>query len=211
MAEAVAHSLQEEILSGRLAPGSFLRQRAVATHFGVSEGAVREAFRRLEARGLLESLRRRGVRVAPLSTEELRDLYELRLFVEPLLARESVPLATPVDLEAAENLWLAMEREADPVAWLALNREFHTTLYGPCRRRLLLRTQDQLRTLSERYLRVCLNLLGRFQASNREHRRILDAYRAREPEVAAERVREHLEHVRDAICAVLPGQVVAGA
>jgi len=76
--ETVAQSLQEEILSGRLAPGSFLRQRAVAAHFGVSEGAVREAFRRLEARGLLESRRRRGVRVSPLFVAELQDLYELR-------------------------------------------------------------------------------------------------------------------------------------
>jgi DNA-binding GntR family transcriptional regulator len=209
--EAVAHRLEAEILSGRLAPGSFLRQRAVAAHFGVREGTVREAFRRLEARGLLESTRRRGVRVAPLSAEELHDLYELRLFLEPLLARESVPMATPVDLQAAEDLWLAMERELDPVAWLELNREFHATLYEPCGRRLLLRTQDQLRTLSERYLRLCLHLVGRFEESNREHRQILDAYWAREPEVAAARVRQHLEHVRDAIRTVLPGQVTAGA
>lgn len=211
VAETVAHSLQEEILSGRLAPGSFLRQRAVAAHFGVSEGAVREAFRQLEARGLLESRRRRGVRVAPLSAEELRDLYELRLFLEPLLARESVPLATPVELEAAERLWRAMEREPDPVAWLGLNREFHAVLYRPCGRRFLLAMQDQLRTLSERYLRVCLHLLGRFGPSNREHREILDAYRARDPGLAAERVREHLQRVRNAVRAVLPDQVAAGA
>jgi DNA-binding GntR family transcriptional regulator len=135
----------------------------------------------------------------------------LRLFLEPLLARESVLPATPADLEGAEKLWPAMEEEPDPVTWLGLNREFHAALYRPCGRHLLLQMQDQLRTLSERYLRVCLHVLGRFEASNREHRQILDAYRARRPEEAARRVREHLEHVRDAICAVLPGQVATGA
>lgn len=203
VAESVARALQQEILSGRLAPGLSLRQRAVASRFGVSEGAVREAFRRLEAQGLVEFERRRGVRVARLSREELRDLYDVRKSVEPLLARESVPRITGRDLAVARGLCDAMARESDTLRWLDLNREFHTVLYRSSGRAFLLRLQDQLRLLSDRYLRVCLEVLGRFEASNREHREILAAYEARDPEAAAERVRRHLEEVQSVVSAAL--------
>jgi len=209
VAESVARALQEEILSGRLAPGLSLRQRAVALQFGVSEGAVREAFRRLEAQGLVESQRRRGVRVARLSKEELRDLYDVRMFVEPLLAWESAGRAPEEDLATARGLCDAMERESDALRWLGLNREFHMVLYRASGRTFLLRLQDQLRILSDRYLRVCLEVLGRFEASNREHWEILAAYETRDPKAAAEWVRRHLEEVRGAVSAALGEQVAS--
>ncbi|MDR7602934.1 MAG: GntR family transcriptional regulator [Armatimonadota bacterium] len=209
VAESVARALQEEILSGRLAPGLSLRQRAVAVRFGVSEGVVREAFRRLEAQGLVESQRRRGVRVARLSKEELRDLYDVRIFVEPLLARESAGRAPEEDLATARGLCDAMERESDAVKWLGLNRDFHMVLYRASGRTFLLRLQDQLRILSDRYLRLCLEVLGRFEASNREHWEILAAYEARDPEAAAQRVRRHLEEVRGSVSAALGEQVAS--
>ncbi|MEX2238595.1 MAG: GntR family transcriptional regulator [Dehalococcoidia bacterium] len=69
-AEAVWETLRAEILSGRVAEGTHLRQDELAAHWGVSSTPVREAFRRLEAEGLVELLPHRGVRVCPLPERE---------------------------------------------------------------------------------------------------------------------------------------------
>ena len=60
-ADAVYDSLQNGILSGRIAAGEHLRQEEVAAHWGVSQTPVREAFRRLESEGLVEYAANRGV------------------------------------------------------------------------------------------------------------------------------------------------------
>ena len=65
----IAGKLSQRILTGDLAPGAAVRQDHVAAEFGASHVPVREAFRTLEAQGLLVSEPRRGVRVAPLEPE----------------------------------------------------------------------------------------------------------------------------------------------
>ncbi|MCC6381108.1 MAG: GntR family transcriptional regulator [Dehalococcoidia bacterium] len=60
-AEAVHEALQAAILAGRIAEGEHLRQEEVAAQWGVSQTPVREAFRRLEAEGLVEHAPNRGV------------------------------------------------------------------------------------------------------------------------------------------------------
>lgn len=60
-ADSVYEALQNAILSGRIAEGEHLRQQEVAAQWGVSQTPVREAFRRLEAEGLVEYAENRGV------------------------------------------------------------------------------------------------------------------------------------------------------
>lgn len=60
-ADAVYEALQNAILSGRLAEGERLRQQEVAAQWGVSQTPVREAFRRLEAEGLVDYEENKGV------------------------------------------------------------------------------------------------------------------------------------------------------
>ena len=211
--EVVAAELREAILAGRIPQGDSLRQRALANRYGVSEGVVREALRRLEAEGLVEILPRRGARVSRLTVDDLYELYDVRIFLEELLTRYAVPNCTADDLERAEALLRQMADERDPARWLALNREFHSTLCRPSRRPRLLRLHDELRIASDRYLRVSLALLSRFDVAQREHEQILDAYRRRDAERAAARAGMHLRQVRDMIATFLaaPGWRPHGA
>ncbi|MDR7468415.1 MAG: GntR family transcriptional regulator [Armatimonadota bacterium] len=203
VSEAVTGSLREAILSGRLAQGEYLRQRALSKEYGVSEVVVREALRRLEVEGLVEILPRRGARVSQLTVEDLYELYDLRIFLEELLTRYAVPNCTTDDLARAEALLEKMAQERDPLRWLRLNRDFHTTLCRPSRRPRLLRLHEELRVASDRYLRVSLALLSRFDVAQREHGDILEAYRRRDAEDAARRAGAHLRQVRDMIAAFL--------
>jgi len=164
---------------------------------------IREALRRLEVEGLVEILPRRGARVSRLTVEDLNELYDLRIFLEELLTRYAVHNCTPDDLARAAALLEQMGKERDPIRWLALNREFHSTLCRPSQRPRLLRLQEELRILSDRYLRVSLALLSRFDIAQREHEAILAAYHQRDAELAAARAGAHLQQVRYMIAAFL--------
>ncbi len=71
-ADDIALVLEDEIVSGRIAPGTVLRQEQLSERFGVSRTPTREALRRLAALGLVSFVPNRGARVRTLSREELR-------------------------------------------------------------------------------------------------------------------------------------------
>lgn len=75
--------LRHEILSGRLEPGQVLAQTALAGTLGISTAPLREALRRLEAEGLVQLDAHRDARVSPLTSQEARDLLEVRGALEP--------------------------------------------------------------------------------------------------------------------------------
>ncbi len=99
----ISRALAERIISGALAAGSRLPQDAVAEEFDASHVPVREAFRRLEAQGLVVSEPRRGVRVAGFSPEEVREVAEMRAALEVLALRHAAPHLTPAILDRAED------------------------------------------------------------------------------------------------------------
>lgn len=203
VSEMVTDNLRNAILSGQLAGGELLRQQALAQRYGVSEVVVREAFRRLEAEGFVETQRRKGARVSELSADEIWELYELRILLEQLITRHAVPNCQPPDLAEAERVLGLMELERDAMRWLVLNRDFHNALLVPSKRTRLLKFADHLRLNLGRYLRLSLSVLGNFDEAQEEHRTILAAYAERDTERAVKLVAAHLRHTADIIARFL--------
>lgn len=203
ISELLTEDLRQTILSGSIEDGEYLRQRSLARRYGVSEVVVREALRLLEAEGLVETERRKGARVARLSAAEVKELWELRIPIEKLLTQHAVPAFQPEDVAHAESLIASMERERDPIRWLAINRDFHNGLYRPAGRLRILRFANNLRNLMDRYLRMSLGVLQHFEVAHREHRNILAAYRKRDTALAVKRVEIHLQRTADSVAAFL--------
>ena len=78
LADRVVQQLLEELLAGRLAPGTRLREIELADRLGVSRTPIREALGRLARDGLVELLPNRGAIVRDLGGDELRHIYQLR-------------------------------------------------------------------------------------------------------------------------------------
>jgi len=97
----ISRGAPEDDPVGRLGGGEYLRQRSLARRYGVSEVAVREALRHLEAEGLVETEPRRGPR-QPARPREVTELWELRILIEKLLTLHAVPAIQPEDLARAE-------------------------------------------------------------------------------------------------------------
>jgi DNA-binding GntR family transcriptional regulator len=169
--------LRERILRGALAPGTPVRQDIVAAGLGISKIPLREALSRLEQDGLLSSQPNRGYVVRPLTTDEAGEVFALRLKLEPGAAAEACRLADSDDrqLAMAELAALEAEEEQSQRESVTLNRGFHLALLrpgGPISYQLL----EKLHLLSERYVRVHLEPLGRRDRARDEHRDLLAAW-----------------------------------
>jgi DNA-binding GntR family transcriptional regulator len=82
LVELAVDRLRRDILSGRTDPGERLVEEQLTKRLGISRAPLREAMRLLAEQGLVEHIPRRGARVATLSDDDVRELYELRDLLE---------------------------------------------------------------------------------------------------------------------------------
>jgi len=99
----VADRLRQAIVTGRFPPGSQLRERELCELTGVSRPSLREAFRLLEAEGLITTAPHRGPVVTALTVDEVGHLYALRRVLESFAAREFARRRRPDDILALKN------------------------------------------------------------------------------------------------------------
>lgn len=200
VADLVAH-LRESVLVGRYAPGQRLIEADLTRELGVSRGPLREAFRRLTAEGLIESIPNRGAVVRLLSQRQIRELLEIRSALETMAARLAAKNMANREIRArfetaAAPVWSERGRGL-PAAYLDENRAFHEAVADAS-------GNEQLAAFS-RTLQLPLVMhqaTGSLTpeilvASNAEHRAIADAILAGDGERAAEAMREHLQHAAD--------------
>lgn len=187
----ISKVLAERIIAGDIQPGARLRQDHIAEEFGASHVPVREAFRLLEAQGLVVSEPRRGVRVAGFSLEEVREVAEMRAALEVLALRYAGPHLTKAILDQAESISKAGDKASDVQAWEEANRAFHRLIIAPCGMPRLLKTIDDLHSASARFL--FSGWRDEWEApTDRDHMAILTALRAGEIETAAAVLARHI-------------------
>jgi len=199
----IARSLAQRILTGVLAPGAAVRQDHVAAEFGASHVPVREAFRTLEAQGLLVSEPRRGVRVAPLEPELVLEVTAMRAALEVLALRRGFPRLAAADLKAAAAAIAESEVSEEVLVWEAANRRFHHAIIAPCGLPRLLATIADLQRTSARFLFATWQGLDWQPRSDTEHRQILAELRAGRIEPAALALETHILDAGEALAAKL--------
>lgn len=189
----IARALVERIITGQLRPGERVGQDALAAEFGASHVPVREAFRRVEARGLLVSEPRKGVRVSSLDEASIVEITRMRGALESLALRHAMAAMSAGDLARAQAAIEAGDKSRDMRDWEAANRAFHEALYRPCAMPRLLATIDMLHESRTRYMHVTASCVAWDPGSQREHLELLDAVRQGEVERACRLLEAHIE------------------
>jgi len=194
VAGRITRALAERIVAGALEPGVRLRQDHIAQEFGASHVPVREAFRRLEAQGLVASEPRRGVRVASFDLASVREVAEIRAALEGLALRHAAPRLTAAILDEAEQATLAGDRSRDVRSWEEANRTFHRTILAPCNMPRLLAAIDDLHAMSARFLFATWRSTWETRTDH-DHRAILAALRAGQVENAVAILSRHVQWI----------------
>jgi DNA-binding GntR family transcriptional regulator len=158
--ERIHARLRAAIMRGDFAPGAALSQVQLARKYGVSRTPLREAIRRLEAEGLVESLENQRARVATVDAESLDVLFTERILVEAMGIKVTVPRLTEIDLNdllaTTAALRIAIER-ADVAARDRARRRLHRRYVAGAGERLRATILAQF-DRCERYRRMYVEL-----------------------------------------------------
>ncbi|HEX6248471.1 MAG TPA: GntR family transcriptional regulator [Nocardioidaceae bacterium] len=194
----VAEAIAERILSGRLAPGTRIKQEELAAELGASRVPVREALRILESRGLVGLRANSGAWVAEMTPGDLNLSYQIRERVEPLLLLDSMPRLTEADVAELHEIQDAIEATDDVEEFLVLDRKLHWTSYRAHQTALLATMVERLWDTTQHYRREFMRLSGgpRSWVTNSEHRLLIEAIERRDGSAAEDVLALHIRRTR---------------
>jgi DNA-binding GntR family transcriptional regulator len=225
----VYEQLRRSILEGDMRPGLITSQMELTRDLGVGRTPLREALRMLQHEGLVVARPNRRIQVAPLSAQDAEELYVMRIALESVAIRLTVPQLDEMDIAELEGAMAQMDRlaEAGVVPMDKPHRAFHDRLVSGAGERpaALIR---ELSDHAERYrLYYGATAPGGYERRRAEHRTILEAAAAGDADAAAEALALHyvrtaqlifaavdpdrpLTRLRATVAAVAPGAVPTG-
>jgi DNA-binding GntR family transcriptional regulator len=196
--------LRQAIVRLDLPPSAPVSESTLTERFGLSRAAVRAALARLRAEGLVLAEPRRGHVIAPLTLRDVREVYDLRLLVEPSAAAAATGVLAAATLDALADRVRAL---ADPplAELLAVNRDVHVTIAvaaGNGRRRALV---ERLLDESERAIAVALRagVPGGGPRVRDEHLDVLAAMRSGDRDGAERAMATAIARFRDDLLRIL--------
>lgn len=198
LADRIVSRLREAIQDGYFEPGEKLDQDRIAADFGVSRAPVREAVQKLAADGFVEIRPHRGAFVVTVTPEDVRNVFGMRVLLEPEVVRQVTPHIPDTVLDALQRDLDATRRQVqagDSSHFFPNDIQFHTTMLQFAENKLLIEVLDGLTnriTMVRRY--ASLRPGPHMQLSLTEHQNILDAVRSRDPDQAAACMRQHIEN-----------------
>jgi DNA-binding GntR family transcriptional regulator len=207
LTDEVGERLAEDIVLGRLEPGSRLDEAMLATRYGVSRTPVREALKQLVTTGLVVYRPNRGASVAAMTPEQLDAMFETIGELEAACARHAA-----VRMDEAERRELARlhteTRQAlqssDVDAYDRLNQELHLCLLHGSHNPVLVDTAKSLRSRVAPFRRTQFRNVERMAESFAEHVAIVEAVLARDAVGAYREMRNHLFSARGAAGRLAP-------
>jgi DNA-binding GntR family transcriptional regulator len=171
--------IKERILSNALAPGYQALEAEVADDLCMSRTPVREALIRLEAEGLVELKPRHGMRVLPVSPDDMREIYQILTALETaavgLIAGQHQRADALADLREACDRMDRCLAEDDLDGWADADEAFHGALVTHCGNRRLADVCLTFREQTHRARLITLRLRPKPYASAADHRALLAA------------------------------------
>ncbi|RWH80563.1 MAG: GntR family transcriptional regulator [Mesorhizobium sp.] len=197
-------SFTRHLLARDLRPGQFVSQRELVAFTGLPLGAIREIVPRLEAEGLLTTIPQRGMQIAHIDINLIREAFQFRLFME----REAVALFTVNASDAelsrlrhehedmlAQALSQAptpeMEARAQNIDW-AMHDTFIDALGNEIIAKAYLVNSVKIRLIHQERFRID----GRVVPVMQEHLTVIEALESRDPQKAVEAISRHIDNAR---------------
>lgn len=205
--------IQNKLLAGTLSAGSRIAEQSMAEELGVSRTPVREAIKQLEQEGFLTSIPRYGTTVRMPRTEEIVELYELRLALETYCAAKAARTATPVVLDQLSMLVANIKKVGEELnekdlkvctkdmyeKYLALDMAFHLVIVSNAKNTKIDNIMQDFRVFTGIFCSRRNDECGveSIEVAYKAHDRILNAIQQQDSNAAREATAEHIELSRD--------------
>jgi len=187
--------IRRRILDNYYAPGHQVLEQELALELGMSRTPVREALVRLQNERFVQLIPRHGMRVVPLSMQDLREVYEvlttLELTAIERLARSELDDDAFVAIDKTLDEMDLAVRKKDVDGWAKADERFHRTLVTLCGNSRLAAMVEMLWEQGHRARMTTVQLRASLDQSNREHRAVIDAIRRRDWHQARARHAKH--------------------
>ncbi|MBA2963527.1 MULTISPECIES: GntR family transcriptional regulator [Ramlibacter] len=210
----IVQKLRMAITRGHFSPGDRLIERELCERLDVSRASVREAFRQLEAEGLVEVVTYRGPVVRTISQQEAGELYDLRAGVEALCARYFAERGTDAETlaleRAAEALGVALRR-GDRERVFEAKSTYYEIFTDGCHSASVKATAMQLIARLSYLWSTSLQVAGRADQGSAELKAVAGAIRQRDPAAAEEAARTYVMHARATGLAAMAAQAAGHA
>jgi len=195
--EIILETIRESILRGTLRPGEKVPEPELAERFGISRTPIREAFRQLESEGFLTVVPRKGAVVTDLSERDVEEFYSIKSILEGYAARMAAEKLSDKDIERLNAINERLEqlaRENDVKTFFRVHNEFHDLFIRAAGNDKLAELIGQLVLKFNRLRMTSLSLPGRMEISVLEHKKIIEAFRTHNGELADNLVRKTAAH-----------------
>ncbi|MGA3353769.1 MAG: GntR family transcriptional regulator [Acidimicrobiales bacterium] len=201
--DVIANEIRRAILTGRYKAGSPLTEKAIAEELGTSKTPVRDALKALSGTGLVSASSHRGTSVRVVDGPMALGVCDLRVLLEPEAVRRTV--LGGLDCSAFDAAVERMVAAEDAYERSLANRAFHRHLYAGCANPVLVGVLDDLTDLNALISVTVWERVGSFVGEAAEHRQIAKAAKAGRADVAADRLRRHIELFQRRVVEALGG------
>jgi DNA-binding GntR family transcriptional regulator len=198
--ERVYQALKEMIIIQEIPPGEKLDEDSLARQLGVSRTPIRESLCRLENEGIVKIIPRRGAFIVRHSKESIDEILSVREVLEGLSAREAANHITDATLEVLESLSEKFSESNVRLLskeYLQADVKFHKTIIEVSKNEWLISLMSILNDHIQMLRLRTVTFQGRPEQSLSEHRKIIEALKARDPLLAESLMREHIKNVRE--------------
>ena len=197
--DSIYATIKERIIDGEIPPGGLIVESSLSEEFGTSRTPIREALLRLQRDRLVTIFPRQGTFASQISLKSVYEIFEIRLMIEPAVARQICPT---VDLEKIEEFRIKFSdqslAESSYKTWFYMDRRFHDFLIESSENETLIRTYQDIMDLHLRVRILAGKSPSRASHTNSEHLRILDAFARRDADTAESFMRSHIIASREA-------------
>ncbi|SHF07360.1 GntR family transcriptional regulator [Alkalibacter saccharofermentans] len=203
--EIVFTTMREAIINGDFKPGQRLMEVQLAEQMGVSRTPVREAIRKLELEGLVVMVPRKGAYVAGLSSEDVKEVLEIRAVLEGLAASLAAKNASAADIEQLQEIvekFKVAAEEKDVVRLINFDSDFHDVMYRASKNKKLIQLISALREQVQRFRVAYFTKIRSTQTLIEEHNDLVSSIVNNEPDRARAIAEKHISTTEKLITSI---------
>ncbi len=212
LADRIYDQLKAYIITCKYQPGASLTEIEMANKFNVSRTPIREVCNRLLKEDLLQSIPYKGYIVSPVNLQDLHELYQIRLVLEPYAAELAARNPSPRFIERLKDNLISADQHAgqDFIQFVDSDLDFHHLLAEGCGNKRLARVISDLRNQIGRLVYLIYENYGPYHnVAFDEHHDLVRAIEDRNPDLARELMSSHIENYKDLALQALASERLA--